>query len=182
MKKKLIKIFTIVTSITILSSISVVASSNKEIKEKIQELTKEFNKKRENLEKDDTYRTDTEEAKEINKLGIQISDLREKIKTEDEYRQELEEFIEGTKLGLYDTKKEQEESYDEHRQEFIDKMEAKLSRIESEMKANDVKKEKRLSKSKSSTSETDLQEDLETPSGYSYKELLEQLEDRSDVD
>ena len=36
--------------------------------------------------------------------------------------------------------------------------------------------------SKSSTSETDLQEDLETPSGYSYKELLEQLEDRSDVD
>lgn len=53
-----------------------------------------------------------------------------------------------------------------------------IARIESEMKANNVKNEKILSKSKSSISKTDSQEDLETTSKSSYKELLEQLQDR----
>lgn len=178
MNKKLLRIFTIVAAITTISSVSVIASSNKEVKERIQELKDEFNEKRSSLEADGTYRTDTETAKEIKALGVEISDLEEQVKTESEYRQELEDFIDGCKTGLYDTKKEQEECYDEERQKFIDNMEAKLSRIESEMKANDIRNEKILS----TKSRINSKNNLIAPPNNSYKELLEQLEDRSDVD
>lgn len=153
--------------VSALGTVSVTATSDNYIKDKVNMLTEEFNSKKSNLEKTGTYDTTSEEAKQIKELGIQIADLSEQTKTEEEYSKKLESLIEGARIGLEDTKEEQKLNYDQSRQDFIDKMEKKLDDIEAEKKIIDEKK------TENSSSSID-----ERPS----KKLVERLRDRSDVE
>ena len=165
-KKTLIKTLILILSVTtILNQNSIRLSDN--LNKKIEKLSLQFNQMKNQSENQSISEID---SKKIKQLGIQISELSEFTKTEEDYRKELEECIDGSRTGLHDTKREQEIEYDEDRQRFIEKMESKLDRIESEMKQNDIEQER--------NPDIKLLKGSESPS----KNLIIQLFDRSDVD
>lgn len=179
--KRILKITLITLLIcSSIGGVSAIASSKNHVQDKVDTLTEQFNSKRSKLEKNGTYNTNSKEAKNIKKLGIQIANLSEQTKTEADYRKELEEFIYGCKIGLEDTKREQEQHYDQATQDFIDKMEKKLADVEAEMKDND-----KLSPNSSSVNRRisiASTSDRNTSDENTSKKLLEKLYDRSDVD
>lgn len=172
--KKIIKIT--ILSLLIVSAIgsaSVMASSKADVQNKVEKLTDEFNSKKSDLEKTRSYSTTSAQATAVKQLGIKIADLKDQTETEEEYRARLEKFIIGCRRGLEDSKKEQKIDYQKSRQDFIDKMEKKLDKIEAEMKANDAAK---------NSLRPDSVSDENSSNTSSSKELLEKLLDRSDVD
>lgn len=165
-----------ISALVIISAVgsTTVTASSINLQSKIETLKEQFNSQKSDLEKTGVYSTTSNQAKAVKSLGIQIADLSEQTKTEEDYRRELESFIAGVKCGLADTKEEQKVHYVQENQDFIDKTEKKLADIEAQMKINDKKKNNNniaLDSSLNSISN-------ERPS----KELLERLEDRSDVD
>jgi len=133
--KRLLKILVLVAVVTAIGSISVFGAQTN-VKDKIKTLTEQFNSKKAKLEKTGVYDTESQDAKNIKKLGGQIADLTEQTKTEDDYAKELETALYWARKGLEDSKNEQKLcNNDKDRKSSIDKIEKKLNSLDEKIKA-----------------------------------------------